>query len=115
MTMRNKMKSSRIDIVSPSEPDESAKNHSMRSPDSVLTEIPLPHHGQVCVHCESNNQVHRVKRVWIGELVLGCVSGVLLVGLLLFIGSALNSWTERAFDHFFDHWVWHEPLDNWNL
>lgn len=109
------MKSSRIDIVSPSEPDEGAKNHSMRSPDSVLAEIPLTHDGQVCVHCESNNQVHRVKRVWIGELVLGCVSGVLLGGLFLFIGSALNSWTERTVDHFFDHWVWHEPLDNWNL
>ena len=108
------MKSSRIDIVSPSEPDEGAKNHSMRNADPVLTEIPLPHDGQVCVHCESNIQVHRVKRFWIWELVLGCVSGVLLAGLLLFIGSALKSWTERTIDPF-DHWVWHEPLDNWNL
>ena len=67
------------------------------------------------MHCGTNNGFHRTKRFWTGELILGCFSGVLLVGLLLFIGNALNSWTERGFDNLFDHWVWHEPLDDWNL
>jgi hypothetical protein len=87
----------------------------MHNPGCVLSESPPPHDGEVCVHCESNKQVHRVNQFWTGELMLGCLSGVLSVGLFLFIGSALNSWTERTFDHIFDHWVWHEPLDNWNL
>ena len=103
------MKNPRIDTESPSEPAENSK-HSMRNPGCVLSEIPLPHDGQTCVHYESNDQVQRAKRFWIEELIFGCISGVLLVGLLLFIGSALNSWTERTFDHFFDHWVWHRPL-----
>jgi hypothetical protein len=42
-------------------------------------------------------------------------SGVVLIALLLFIGSHFNSWAERLFDPVFDHWVWHEPLDDWNL
>jgi hypothetical protein len=105
------MKNPRTGTVSPS---ENSTNRGMRIPGSVLSEIPLSHEGQICIHCRTNGP-RLLRRVGTGELALGCIFGVLLVGSLLFTRSALNSGTQHTFDHFFDDWVWHEPLDNWNL
>jgi Mn2+/Fe2+ NRAMP family transporter len=48
------------------------------------------------------------------ELILRCLSVLLLVAVVLSVGYLLNSWAERGFDNFFDGWAWHEPLNDWN-
>ena len=99
----------------PFEPVRESANRSIRGQGSNLSEIPVTYEGQVCIHCGANNGGRPARHFWALDLILGCLSCVLVVSLLLFVGSLLHSWMERTKDHVFDHWVWHEPLDDWNL
>ena len=114
MRMTNKMKSMRIGTASSSE--QGGNPRGIPSRGSNLAKISVPYEGQSCAYCGSKSGARRIGLVWTGNLMLGCFSGVLMAGLLLFVVSLLNSSTERILDHHaFGHWVWHEPLNDWNL
>ncbi len=102
-------------MSSPSEPRSISTNHRIRNPGSCVSEIAVRNESNICFHCGANSGVRRARPCWAWDLILGCLSGVLLVSLLLLIGGLLNSWRDRIFDPAFNHWVWHEPLDDWNL
>ncbi|MBB6144404.1 hypothetical protein HNQ77_002356 [Silvibacterium bohemicum] len=72
--------------------------------------------GPRCAHCGANMGAYRAERLHAGEIALNIVCSSLLV--LIFVSATyfFNSWSEHEFQHLFEpHWVWHEPLDNWNI
>jgi hypothetical protein len=72
--------------------------------------------GSRCVHCGAIVDVYRVERLRVGEIALNIVCGALLIAIFVSVTCFFNSWSEHAFQHLFEHrWVWHEPLDDWNL
>lgn len=119
MPMTNKMQSQRIDTALPSD------LISERNTDSTIsgvhpqlfvhTDAPVCCDSRVCVQCRAKNGVRQVEPLRAPEFILNCLCCVLLIAFLLGVGYILNSWAERGFDNLFDHWVWHEPLNDWNL
>jgi len=85
-------------------------------PGSSSTIDQLRDEGSRCVHCGANIGVSRVEKLHAVEIVLNIVSGLLLIAIFVSATYFFNSWSEHEFQHLFDHrWVWHEPLDDWNL
>jgi hypothetical protein len=109
MRMMNKMKSPGIAMASPSEPVPESAMAGIRGQGSPVSEIPAAYEGQ-CDH-----GARRVGRFRSADPILCCLFGVMLIAVLLFIGSHVDRWAKLWFDPAFDHWVWHEPLDNWYL
>lgn len=72
-----------------------------------------------CVHCGTRIGISKLDHFSAGEIALNIVCGVVLVAVLVSAGYFINSLSEYAanhlFDHLFHHWVWDEPLDSWNL
>ena len=109
MRMMNKMKSPEIAMASPSEPVPESAMAGIRGQGSPVSEIPAAYEGQ------PDHGGRRVRRFRTADPILCCLFGVVLIAVLLLIGSHANRWAKRWFDPAFDHWVWHEPLDNWYL
>jgi hypothetical protein len=103
-----RMQSRTICTVPPSNPDIDVGSSS--AVDQVQRE------GSRCVHCGASAGVYRVERLHAGEIALNFVCGVLLIAIFVSAIYFFNSWSEHVFQHLFDHrWVWHEPLNDWNL
>jgi len=101
-------RSRRISTATPSNPDI--------DPDSSSTMDQVQREGSRCVHCGASMGVYRVERLHAGEIALNVVCGVLLIAIFVSVIYFFNAWSEHAFQHLFDHrWVWHEPLNDWNL
>lgn len=100
--------SRRISTAPPSNPDI--------DPDSSSIMDQVQRESFRCVHCGASIGGYQVERPHAGEIALNIVSGVLLIAIFVFATYFFNSWSEHEFQHLFDHhWVWHEPLDDWNL
>jgi hypothetical protein len=68
------------------------------------------------VHRGASVSVYRVERLHAGEIALNIVFGALLIAIFVSVTYFFNSWPEDGFQHLFEHrWVWHEPLNDWNL
>jgi hypothetical protein len=115
MRMTNKVKTPRAAMASPFEPVRESANASVRGQRSNLSQTSARYEGHVCALCGANCTARHARGFRTSDLILCCLSSVVLIALLLFVGSHFNSWAERLFDPVFDHWVWHEPLDDWNL
>ena len=67
-------------------------------------------------YCGASISVYRVERLHGGEIALNIVCGALLIAVFVSATYFFSSWSKHEFLHLFEHrWVWHEPLDNWNL
>ena len=97
-----------ISTTPPSNPDIDA--------DSSTTMDQVQREGSRCVHCGANIGVYRVEKLHAGEIALNIVCGALLIAIFVSATYFFNSWSEHECLHLFEHrWVWHEPLDDWNI
>jgi len=97
-----------INTVTPSNPDI--------DPDSSSTMDQVQREGPRCVHCGASMGVYRAERLRAGEIALNIVTGALLIAIFVSATCFFNAWSEHEFQHLFEHhWVWHEPLDDWNI
>ena len=109
------MKNSRIAILLPSEAVPKSTNQDIHNPGADLSRIPKTHEGLIGGHCKGNDGDRRVGRFRTADRNLCGVAGLMLIALLLFIGSQFHLWAVRLCDPMFDHWVWHQPTEDWNL
>ena len=85
-------------------------------PDSSSTLEQVQREGSRCVHCGASIGVYRAEKLHAGEIALNIVCGALLIAVFVSVTYFFSSWSEHEFLDLFEHrWVWHEPLDNWNL
>jgi hypothetical protein len=102
------MRSRKISTAPPSNPDLDAG--ASPAVDQIQSD------GSRCIHCGASMGVYRVEKLHAGEIALNIVCGALLIAIFVSATCFLNSWSEHEFQHLFEHpWVWHEPLDDWNL
>ena len=103
-----RMQNRTISTAPPSNPDI--------DPDSSATMDQIQREGPSCIHCGASMGGYRGERLRAGEIALNIVCGALLIAIFVSATCFLNSWSEHKFQHLFEHrWVWHEPLDDWNL
>jgi len=85
---------------------------------SSASQWPLDMEEQVeicCAHCGARphlppeRKLHWAEITWTG---VGCV--LALAGFVL-AWWLLNGWLDQVLQHVSGHWIWHEPLDNWNM
>jgi hypothetical protein len=100
-------------VALPSELGCNSANRGIRGSAPSLEEIPRPHDDPAYIHCRANNRTNCVRPFRVAELILFCLSCAVLIGLLLLVGSLVNSWVQRVSDHVFDNSIWHEPLHSW--
>jgi hypothetical protein len=116
--MTSKTQSQRTGTGSPSDlPSEASADSTIggiHRPGSVHLKAPVRSDSRVCAHCGVEIGVRNEGPMRAPKLILNCLSCVLLIAVVLCVGYLLNSWAERGFDNLFDHWVWHEPLDDWS-
>lgn len=87
----------------------------VRRPSVVHGESHVRSGSRVRACCGAESGERGVRRLRRPEVILGTFSVLLLIAVVLFAGHLLNSRAKRGFDNLFDRWVWHEPLDDWNL
>lgn len=119
MRMTNKTQSQGIGTALPSDLRSKLSTDStiddLHRPGLVQADSPVCSGSRVCAHCGAKIGAGHGGPLRAREFILNCVCGVLLIAVVLCVGYLLNSWAERGFDNLFDHWVWHEPLNDWNL
>jgi hypothetical protein len=119
MRMTKMTQSQRIGIALPSDlPSERSTDSTIDSihrPSFVQAESLVCSGSRVCVHCGAKMGAFQVRPLRTREFILNCLCVVLLIGVFLVVGYLLHSWAEHGFDDLFDHWRWHEPLNDWNL
>lgn len=119
MPTTNKTQSQRVGTALPSdllsERSTSATIDGIQRPGFAREDPPVRSGSRVCAHCGAKIDAGDGGTLRPREFILNCVCGVLLIAVVLCVGYLLNSSAERGFDNLFDHWVWHEPLNDWNL
>lgn len=118
MWMTNKMQSPRIAMALPSEALSERTDSAIdgiHGPSSVQADPPVCSGSRVCAHCGAEIGARHERPLRTREFILNCLCVVLLIAVVLCVGYSLNLWAEHGVDNFFDHWVWHEPLNDWNL
>ena len=119
MWITNKTQSQRIGTALPSDLPSEWRTESTvggsHKPSSLQASPPGCSGSRVCSHCGAKIGVHHLGPQGTAELILNCLYCVLLIAIVLCVGYLLNRWAERGLDNLFDHWVWHEPLNDWNL
>jgi hypothetical protein len=119
MRMTNNTQSQRIGTALPSDLQSKRSTDStidgIHRPSFVQADHPVCGGCRVCAHCGAKIGTGQKGPLRTRDFILNCVCGVLLIAVVLCVGYLLNSWAERGFANLFDHWVWHEPLIDWNL
>jgi len=119
MQMTNKTQSQMIGTALPSdlpsEPSADSMIDHIHTSGYAGAEAPVYGGSPLCAHCGAKIGACNVGRPRTKELILNCICAALLIASVLCVGHLLNSLAEHRFDKLFDRWVWHEPLDEWNL
>ncbi len=119
MRIMNRTQSQKIDTALPSDvPCQRNVNPALdcahRSEVSQAA-IPVRNGRRICTLCGTDMGFRFVGPMRMPEFILSCLCILLWIAVVAFLGYLLVLRVERGFEHLFGGWMWHEPVDDWNL
>ena len=70
-------------------------------------------HNHHCPACGSE-LAPPVRPMSVREIIANVLCGSILLGVLVTVGYTADRWIEVHIGYYPEHWLWHEPLEDWN-